>query len=1064
MPWRRLKAVVPILIVAAIVLYLQSNFFAFKWQQKTNVERRSDVQFKEGRLHHFANLGLPWLQKEKSQQTPVVDDVRCHCSDSYKPSADIYTYNLPDVTNYTLDKDREYHLPDPRKDIMKRETSADFDGEPIQVILVPFSHADPGYGNTMEGYYSSKTKGTLDNMVQKLQQYRNMTFQWVETVFLERWFRDISQTTKTAVRDLINRGQLEIVLGGWVMPDEASTHYGAVIDQLIEGHQWLEENLGVKPITAWINDPFGYSSTLPYIWQRAGLENLVILRIHQAIKSTLMKKQELEFQWRPFWKQTGSRDILCNIMPYRNYWLNNVCGRDQTICGQFNYLHVGGHNSKAKVVTEQNVASLAETMYKEYKYTAGFYRYKTLYIGMGEDFSYPDPQAWDNTYKNYQQLINYINAKKEWNMNVKFGTLTEYFKRVKEMEAKYGKQLDSTFPVLSGDFFPYSDWDNAYWTGYYTTRPAIKRFGREIEPLVRAAEIMNVYVTQFSKAKGINYDVGKMIVRKLRHARREIGMFLHHDGITGTSLSFVVQDFKSRLEQAFESAISAMKMILASLLSDSAKIEYGFEKKLTTDILKLKTLKMSDNELKVVAINPTERERVEIVSVEIDSTAIGVKCPDGDILPIQVSNGGYPNSPTNMASFQAKVPPFGVRTYTISKPGTSQTYEYKHASIEDAKPIILDTKAVKVEFDSSSGMIQRILDKTGHTTSVSALFMYYRSGKSGAYLFNAASEAVPLKLNSPTVKVLHGPMWSEVCLDSVGLLHCARVYNASGVQGRGVFFRNEISLVKLGLSNSEVILRLTTDVRNDNIFFTDQNGYQLLGRKTYPDRLTESNFYPITNMAFLEDDTKRLTVHTAQPHGVASLKEGWLEIMLDRTMTRDDGRGLGTGVLDRDPSLSEFIIQIENRIVKSPTKEFRFAKTSNEASLISEFLKNPIQIYAYTDILAQSDLTLSPIVNPLPCDISTVGLRHLVNNNYDYSGTSLVLHRKSFDCNFETSALADMCPVSSKGITIGTLFKDFHSSFKETTLSHLYDIQKLNVDSDITPECNELRSFLVDVP
>jgi hypothetical protein len=68
---------------------------------------------------------------------------------------------------------------------------------------------------------------------------------------------------------LVKSGKIEILSGGWVSVDEATTHYTAVLDQLIEGHLWLKEHLGVYPNISWSIDPFGYSASLPYLWKKA---------------------------------------------------------------------------------------------------------------------------------------------------------------------------------------------------------------------------------------------------------------------------------------------------------------------------------------------------------------------------------------------------------------------------------------------------------------------------------------------------------------------------------------------------------------------------------------------------------------------------------------------------------------------------------------------------------------------------------------------------------------------------------------------------------------------------
>ena len=158
--------------------------------------------------------------------------------------------------------------------------------------------------------------------------------------------------------------------------------------------------------------------------------------------------------------------------------------------------------------------------------------------------------------------------------------------------------------------------------------------------------------------------------------------------------------------------------------------------------------------------------------------------------------------------------------------------------------------------------------------------------------------------------------------------HCLSFYFSSA-QGKGLHIENKSVMTVGDTRNNEVLMGLETDLENkEGSFYTDQNGYQLIGRLTDSSCRVEANYNPVASMILLEDKSRRLTLHTGQRHGVASLNQGWLEVMLDRQVLMNDKRGLGEDVWDNRSTVSKFILQVEHKDAPEAVTDLRFTNPS----------------------------------------------------------------------------------------------------------------------------------------
>ncbi|TNN12687.1 Lysosomal alpha-mannosidase [Schistosoma japonicum] len=447
----------------------------------------------------------------------------------------------------------------------------------LNVHLIPHTHDDVGWLKTVDQYYYG-TNNTiqragvqyiLDSVISALAYHPERKFTFVEIVYFYQWWIVQSEQIKHLVKDLVQSGQLQFALGGWTMADEASVYYSDAIDQLTRGRDVLKQLFGDcgLPLVAWQIDPFGHSHDYSNLLQDAGYDAVYFQRIDYREKEKRKEMKELEILWdtTTMTFNTTSKHEISSI--------NKTSINNGLFTGIFydTYCYPNGFEYDDKfilnsivdnpLIQEYNVDSVVKGFINYVKKISKVYQTNHVMVLMGCDFTYESAHI---NYNNMDKLIKYVNEQQKLNgsqVNLLYSTPACYTKAVNDAFNQIG-----TITRRGGDFFPYASGPYSYWTGYYTSRPALKYYVRQASNLLAMCEHIHLFANHISTNSEQNIKE-----EQIDSLRNVLGILQHHDAITGTAKQHVTNDYAWRLSMATKSCQTLINQSYTKLLPDLEK-------------------------------------------------------------------------------------------------------------------------------------------------------------------------------------------------------------------------------------------------------------------------------------------------------------------------------------------------------------------------------------------------------------------------------------------------------------------------------------------------------------
>ncbi|KAF7635204.1 Alpha-mannosidase [Meloidogyne graminicola] len=751
----------------------------------------------------------------------------------------------------------------------------------INVHLICHSHddlANPQIFNVGVQYI-------LSSVVTALNKNPFRRFSYAETGFLTMWLEDKNDKEIEDLNKLIvEKGQLELIGGGWTQPDEACTHYYELIDQYGLGLRKLAnkyKRCGIPKI-AWQIDPFGHS-----------IEHANILIGYEALFFSRMHYLELEKRI-----QNKSLEITFSRGTYTQP--KGFCF--DPLCPQFDIIidnpELDGYNIENKLNDFINIVN---------EQVAKIQKHNHVLITMGGDFTYSNAELW---FDNLDKLI--LASNKITNIKIFYSTPSCYLKALHET-------TKPNFPKRDGDFFPYADQFDRYWTGYFSSKPSLKGIIRKSSSLLQVTR--SLYALMKVKT---NLNSEKL---KMELFERSIALTTHHDAITGTSKEAVTQNYKKRLFKGWDAAEVILNKTFNFLIkrkeiqinNDTKNSNIFTTQKICRRLNESFCLEsMSNDNFTITVLNGNGQQFSGIIRIPVNNKNIKLLSNNGQqinykLIPVFtpknqiISNNIIPAKYELI--FKAIIDPIGFSTYFVLN-NSSFNLTTKNNNITEIlknnKNInstnFIENQYIKINFNKN-GHIETFEDLTRNNSKFNFTqeFLYYENNLSGAYIFRPDPDKKPISFEEPIkVEFIKNELVQEARqIISPWVSQVVRLFEDK----KFVEFEFLIGPIITNNSAKEIITRYSMPQINSNgLFWTDSNGRRNIQRKrnfnkwfkfgeniSYP---IAANYYPITSRIGLSDDKNQMNILTDRSQGGTSLIDGQIEIMVHRRCVVDDGLGV----------------------------------------------------------------------------------------------------------------------------------------------------------------------------